>query len=111
MPTNKYKIKNIQKVLIIFIMSKTYQKIIICNIRMTNFILIDGSYFCFFRYYAMIQWWGLAKRDDPLGIPIKNSEFVDKFKKTFIDKVNDIKIKLKIKKLKVLWKKDNLFWA
>lgn len=64
---------------------------------MTNFILIDGSYFCFFRYYAMIQWWGLAKRDDPLGIPIKNSEFVDKFKKTFIDKVNDIKIKLNIK--------------
>jgi 5'-3' exonuclease len=63
---------------------------------MTNFILIDGSYFCFYRYYAMIQWWGLAKQDDPLGIPIQNKEFVDKFIFTFKEKVRDIKKKLNI---------------
>lgn len=63
---------------------------------MTNFILIDGSYFCFFRYYALIQWWSLAKKDHPLGVPIENKEFVDKFVSTFIDKVQDIKRKLNI---------------
>lgn len=63
---------------------------------MTNFILIDGSYFCFFRYYAMLNWWGLAKQDEPLGVPIENKEFVDKFVSTFINKVQDIKIKLNI---------------
>ena len=63
---------------------------------MTNFILIDGSYFCFFRYYAMLQWWSLAKQDEPLGIPFENKEFVDKFVSTFIDKVQDIKRKLNI---------------
>ena len=64
---------------------------------MANFILIDGSYFCFFRYYALIQWWSLSKQDEPLGIPIKNTEFVDKFIYTFIEKVTDIKKKLNIK--------------
>lgn len=62
----------------------------------TNFILIDGSYFCFFRYYAMMQWWSLAKQDEPIGIPIENCEFVKKFVSTFIDKIHDIKKKLNI---------------
>ena len=63
---------------------------------MANFILIDGSYFCFYRYYAMIQWWSLAKQGESLGIPIQNKEFVDKFISTFIEKVHDIKKKLNI---------------
>lgn len=63
---------------------------------MTNFIIIDGSYFCFFRYYAMIQWWGLAKQNEPLGNPIENVEFVEKFIATFINKLLDIKKKLNI---------------
>ena len=63
---------------------------------MTNYILIDGSYFVFYRYYALIGWWKLAKPDDDLGIPIENEVFVEKFKKKFIDKINEIPKKLKI---------------
>ena len=63
---------------------------------MKNYILIDLSYFIFYRYYALIGWWKLAKEDDPLGIPIENEEFVEKFKKTFIDKLKEIPKKLKL---------------
>ena len=64
---------------------------------MQNYILIDLSYFIFYRYFALISWWKLAKPDDPLGNPIENKEFVEKFKKTFIDKINEIPKKLKLK--------------
>ena len=57
---------------------------------MTNFLIIDGSYYCFFRYYALMQWWGLAKKDEPLGVPIENEDFVAKFKSTFVDKIAEI---------------------
>ena len=64
---------------------------------MSTTILIDTSYFIFYRYYALMAWWKLAKPDDILGNPIENSEFVEKFKKTFIDKLREIPKKLKIK--------------
>jgi 5'-3' exonuclease len=54
------------------------------------YIYIDASYYIFYRFYAMIQWWKVAKKDDPLGIPIENPEFVEKFKSTFITKIKDI---------------------
>ena len=73
---------------------------------MTNFLLIDGSYFCFFRYYAIMQWWGLAKRDEPLGVPAENEEFVGKFTTTFTDKISEIKKKLKIENPVVIIGKD-----
>ena len=28
-----------------------------------NFILIDGSYFIFYRYFAILNWFKLAKKD------------------------------------------------
>ena len=64
-----------------------------------NFILIDGSYFVFYRYYALLNWFKLARKDeiiDKENPPIKNLEFVDKFKKTFISKMKEIEKKLKI---------------
>lgn len=73
---------------------------------MTNFIIIDGSYFCFFRYYAMVQWWSLAKQDEPLGNPILNDEFTEKFIATFIDKVRDIEKKLNIENPIIIVAKD-----
>ena len=51
---------------------------------------IDASYFIFYRYYALVQWWKVAKKDEPLEVPIENTEFVEKFKTTFIDKVKEI---------------------
>jgi len=62
---------------------------------MQNFILIDGSYFIFFRYYAMVQWWKIAKKEPQEGFQ-ECPEFIEKFKKSFIDKIFEFSKKLKI---------------
>jgi 5'-3' exonuclease len=65
---------------------------------MTNYILIDGSYFVFFRYHSLKQWWGFSHKDDSDSLPIdENPEFIQKFKDIFSDKIKEIAIKLKIK--------------
>lgn len=51
---------------------------------------IDASYFIFYRFYALMQWWNVAKKDEPLTNPIENEEFVEKFKTTFINKIKEI---------------------
>lgn len=53
-------------------------------------IFIDGSYFCFYRYYSIMNWWKNAHKDEPLDSPIDNPLFVEKFKKTFIQSVREI---------------------
>jgi 5'-3' exonuclease len=63
-----------------------------------TFIFIDGSYYCFHRYYALLQWWKNAFPDELLEDPNKNNIFVDKFKKTFIENIQQITKKLKISK-------------
>lgn len=66
-----------------------------------NFILIDGSYFIFYRYFAILSWFKLAKKDqiiDKDNPPEENKEFMDKFVKTFHTKLTEIPKKLKIKK-------------
>lgn len=74
---------------------------------MRNFIFIDGSYFCFFRYYAMLTWWKNAKKDeDALLNPIENDEFVSKFKSLFNRKIAEISKKLKIKNPTIIIGKD-----
>ena len=43
-----------------------------------NFLLIDGSYFVFFRYYALLNWFKLAKKEqiiDKEHPPYENIEF------------------------------------
>lgn len=72
----------------------------------TFLILIDMSYFIFYRYYALINWWKIAKPDDELGNPIDNIEFVNKYRKTFINKLFEIPKKLKIKKYEFICAKD-----
>lgn len=67
-----------------------------------NYILIDGSYFIFYRFYALLAWWKLAKSDEDIENPINNIEFVEKFKKTFKDKIIEIPKKLKLKDYKIL---------
>lgn len=58
-------------------------------------IFIDASYYIFYRFHALVQWWRLAKKDTPLGIPSENQEFINKFKNVFIDKCKEIPKKLK----------------
>ena len=71
-----------------------------------NIVLVDLSYFIFYRYFALMQWWKLAKPDDPLGIPIDNSEFVEKFTKTFKEKWSEIPKKLKLKNSIIIGAQD-----
>ena len=44
------------------------------NITMNNptFIFIDGSYYNFYRYFALLQWWKNAYPDKPLEDPYQN---------------------------------------
>ena len=65
-----------------------------------TFIFIDGSYFCFYRYYSLLNWWKNAYPEDldVLQNPYQNEKFVDKFKKIFIDNIQKIPKNLKLDK-------------
>lgn len=60
-----------------------------------NYILVDGSYFIFYRYYALHVWWKNAKQEE-LDNPYENKEFLEKFESTLISKINEIPKKLKV---------------
>ena len=62
---------------------------------MTNYILVDGSYFCFYRYYAIKSWWKFAMAD--VELDELSEVFADKFRTTFVDKMKEIPKKLKLK--------------
>lgn len=63
-----------------------------------TFIFVDGSYYCFYRYFALLQWWKNAYPNEDLKIPYENEKFVEKFRKTFIHNLEQIPNKLKIHK-------------
>jgi len=63
-----------------------------------TFIFVDGSYYCFYRYFALQQWWKNAYPDEPLENPYENEKFVEKFRKTFVENLEQIPKKLKIHK-------------
>ena len=63
-----------------------------------TFIFVDGSYYNFYRYFALLQWWKNAYPDEPLDDPYQNEKFVEKFKKTFVDNLLQMPKKLKIDK-------------
>lgn len=63
-----------------------------------TFIFVDASYYCFYRYFALQQWWKNAFPDEPLDDPYQNEKFVEKFKKTFVENLEQIPKKLKIHK-------------
>ena len=74
-----------------------------------TFIFIDGSYFCFYRYYSLLKWWKIAFPLEPLENPLENTVFVEKFKKTFIESVQNIPSRLlldKNSKINILVAKD-----
>lgn len=75
------------------------------SIQINNFIIIDGSYFIFYRYYALVQWWSFYKKEK-IENAFNNEEFLNKFKLSFIDKVKEISKKLKIENPTYLVAKD-----
>ena len=64
------------------------------------FVLVDTSYWIFYRYFAIIQWWGHSNPETPLTNPYENEEFVEKFMKTFSESLTGFKKKQKIHKKK-----------
>ena len=63
------------------------------------FILVDTSYWIFYRYYAILQWWNHAKTEQPLPENhIENEEFLEKFTKTFLESLELFKKKQKLHK-------------
>jgi 5'-3' exonuclease len=63
-----------------------------------TFIFVDGSYYNFYRYFALMQWWKNAYPDEPLDDPYQNEKFVEKFKKTHVENLINMPKKLKIAK-------------
>ena len=61
-----------------------------------TFIFVDGSYYNFYRYFALMQWWKNAYPDEPLDDPYQNEKFVEKFKKTHVENLINMPKKLKI---------------
>ena len=63
-----------------------------------TFIFIDGSYFCFYRYHSLLTWWKNAYPEeiDVLQDPYQNEQFIEKFKKTFVDNIQKIPKGLKL---------------
>jgi len=78
-------------------MSNIFEQICDTMINPT-FIFVDGSYYCFHRYFALQQWWKNAYPEDPLDDPYQNPIFVEKFKKTFVENLQNLSKKLKIHK-------------
>lgn len=63
------------------------------------FILVDTSYWIFYRYFAIMQWWKHAKSEIDLNNnPYDNEEFVEKFIKTFVESLEGFKKKQKLHK-------------
>lgn len=73
---------------------------------MSNFVFFDGSYYCFYRYFAIEQWFRLAKKDEKMDDPFQNALFVEKFRKTFVEKIGETVKKLKIEDPIIIVGKD-----
>lgn len=63
-----------------------------------TFIFIDGSYFCFYRYHSLLTWWKNAYPEVVIDDPFLNEQFVAKFRKTFVDHVQNLRKNLGIPK-------------
>jgi len=65
-----------------------------------NFIFIDGSYFNFYRYCALLSWWKNAFPEmlDEIVEPFQNPQFVAKFRKLFVENVKGLPKKLGLSK-------------
>ena len=61
-----------------------------------NFVQIDGSYYVFFRYYALKVWWGLARKPEEPKEPSESERFMEKFRTTFVSKIEELDKKLGI---------------
>ena len=81
------------------------------------YIFIDGSYFVFYRFHALLKYWRNAKADDLAAMtnPFDSEEFKQKYIQMVYRSLDDIpkKFKLKNKEFKVFLAQDcprKLIW-
>jgi 5'-3' exonuclease len=68
----------------------------------SSILFIDGSYFCFHRYHSTLRWWKSAYPENPLEDPFQNEQFVEKFKKTFVETTAKLSKQLHLNKEKLI---------
>ena len=51
---------------------------------MKQIIIIDGSYYIFYRYHALCMWWSKARQEDEPLEPVNAPRFIEKFKSSAI---------------------------
>ena len=87
------------------------------NISLTNKIyisnnnpvlLIDMSYYIFYRFFALCSWWKRAYKDEPLDIEniLNNEIFMSKYHKLFLENLKKITKKHKIPNATIIFAKD-----
>lgn len=69
-----------------------------------HFLILDGSYYCFYRYHALKQWWGFARKDDVLQD--NHDAFLEKFREVFVQKLKELPKTLKLKNFTFILGKD-----
>ena len=71
-----------------------------------NYLFIDGSYYCFYRYYAIRSWYNRINKINENEDLLLNEEFKNKYDKLFIDKIDELIKKLEIKNFKFILGQD-----
>jgi len=71
------------------------------NSETPTFIFVDGSYYCFHRYYSIIRWRKSAHPEESNDDPLQNPEFVEKYRKTFVDNIKSLPKSLGLHKDKI----------
>ncbi len=61
-----------------------------------HIIFIDTSYYTFYRFHSLINWYKLSHPEVTFEEPINETEFVDKFRQTYVDKLKEIPKKIDI---------------
>jgi 5'-3' exonuclease len=69
-----------------------------------HYLILDGSYYCFYRYHALKQWWGFARKDDVLQD--NHDAFLEKFREVFVQKLKELPKTLKLKNFTFILGKD-----
>ena len=75
---------------------------------MTHYILIDGSWYIFYKYHATRAYFKLKNKSKNIELddPITNKEFLDDFKTSFIETIKNINDTLKINNSIIIVGKD-----
>ena len=55
-----------------------------------HFLLLDGSYYVFFRYHAMGLWWKRARREDEPVDPLACPRYCESFSRNFVKKIEGL---------------------